>query len=130
MHLPAPGLSPRPSCPAKVLVFNCDGEFDAAAMGRIFAGLLLTGAWGCFDEFNRLAEDVLSAVSGQIQAIQARRGRCCLLCVRFQGRSYHGAASAWRGEGRPPTFWDRKHGDCSAARIIALISVSVSSCAQ
>ena len=56
----------------QVLVFNCDGEFDAAAMGRIFAGLLLTGAWGCFDEFNRLAEDVLSAVSGQIQAIQVR----------------------------------------------------------
>jgi dynein heavy chain 2 len=54
----------------QVLVFNCDEEFDVRAMGRIFVGLLRCGAWGCFDEFNRLGEDVLSAVSQQVQAIQ------------------------------------------------------------
>lgn len=53
-----------------VLVFNCDENFDFKAMGRIFVGLCQCGAWGCFDEFNRLEERILSAVSQQIQTIQ------------------------------------------------------------
>ncbi|CAM9128550.1 unnamed protein product [Discosporangium mesarthrocarpum] len=53
-----------------VLVFNCDESFDYSAMGRLFAGLCQVGAWGCFDEFNRLEERILSAVSQQILAIQ------------------------------------------------------------
>jgi hypothetical protein len=39
-------------------------------MARIFVGLVKCGAWGCFDEFNRLEEATLSAVSMQIQPIQ------------------------------------------------------------
>lgn len=59
-----------------ILVFNCDESFDLHAMGRIFLGLCQTGAWGCFDEFNRLEERILSAVSQQILTIQTalRRG--------------------------------------------------------
>ncbi|XP_071963522.1 cytoplasmic dynein 1 heavy chain 1-like [Antedon mediterranea] len=53
-----------------VLVFNCDENFDVQAMGRIFVGLCQVGAWGCFDEFNRLEERMLSACSQQIQTIQ------------------------------------------------------------
>jgi len=53
-----------------VLVFNCDETFDGNAMGRIFIGLCQVGAWGCFDEFNRLEERMLSAVSQQILTIQ------------------------------------------------------------
>jgi dynein heavy chain 1 len=53
-----------------VLVFCCDETFDFQAMGRIFVGLCQVGAWGCFDEFNRLEERILSAVSQQVQAIQ------------------------------------------------------------
>uniref|UniRef100_A0AC35TT30 DHC_N1 domain-containing protein n=1 Tax=Rhabditophanes sp. KR3021 TaxID=114890 RepID=A0AC35TT30_9BILA len=53
-----------------VLVFNCDETFDFQAIGRILVGLCQVGAWGCFDEFNRLEERMLSAVSQQIQTIQ------------------------------------------------------------
>ncbi|KZV92126.1 dynein heavy chain protein 1 [Exidia glandulosa HHB12029] len=53
-----------------VLVFCCDETFDFKAMGRIFVGLCQVGAWGCFDEFNRLEERILSAVSQQVQTIQ------------------------------------------------------------
>ena len=36
----------------------------------MFIGLVMSGAWGCFDEFNRLKEDQLSAIADQIQSIQ------------------------------------------------------------
>lgn len=54
----------------QVLVFNCDEGIDFKSMGRIFIGLVKCGAWGCFDEFNRLLEEQLSAISQQIQIIQ------------------------------------------------------------
>jgi hypothetical protein len=76
----------------QVLVFNCDEEFDVRAMGRIFVGLLRCGAWGCFDEFNRLGEDVLSAVSQQVQAIQVSSGR-------EQGGSVRLVVPAWHASG-------------------------------
>ncbi|WFD21602.1 hypothetical protein MEQU1_000257 [Malassezia equina] len=53
-----------------VLVFNCDSQFDLRAMRRLLVGLGRVGAWGCFDEFNRLDEHVLSSVSQQVQAMQ------------------------------------------------------------
>lgn len=53
-----------------VLVFNCDEALDVRAMTRILVGLIKCGAWGCFDEFNRLSAAVLSALSVQIHAIQ------------------------------------------------------------
>jgi dynein heavy chain 2 len=55
----------------QVLVFNCDEGIDFQAMGRIFTGLVRCGAWGCFDEFNRLLEEQMSAISQSVQVIQA-----------------------------------------------------------
>ncbi|KAI5952826.1 DYN1 [Candida jiufengensis] len=54
-----------------VIVFNCDEKFEFDSMGRIFLGLCRVGAWGCFDEFNRLDDHNLSAVSTQIETIQS-----------------------------------------------------------
>ncbi|XP_066245842.1 cytoplasmic dynein 2 heavy chain 1 [Euwallacea similis] len=54
----------------QVLVFNCDEGIDVNSMERILTGLVKTGAWGCFDEFNRLDETTLSAISMHIHAIQ------------------------------------------------------------
>ena len=54
----------------QVLVFNCDEAIDVKSMSRIFVGIVKCGAWGCFDEFNRLKELVLSALSLQIRIIQ------------------------------------------------------------
>lgn len=39
-------------------------------MKRILGGLAQAGAWGCFDEFNRLEEDTLSAVSMLVRPLQ------------------------------------------------------------
>jgi hypothetical protein len=53
-----------------VLVFNCDESLDVKSISRTFCGIASAGAWGCFDEFNRLSEAQLSAISSVIRDIQ------------------------------------------------------------
>jgi len=52
-----------------IYVINCSPEMDYKGLGNIFKGVASSGAWVCFDEFNRLIPEVLSVCTVQFKAV-------------------------------------------------------------
>ncbi|KAG8128896.1 hypothetical protein E2320_015667, partial [Naja naja] len=71
LHLTMSGAPAGPAGTGKTETTKDLGRaLGIMSCGNIYKGLSQTGAWGCFDEFNRISVEVLSVVAVQVKSIQ------------------------------------------------------------
>ncbi|KAL9652089.1 hypothetical protein ABK040_015890 [Willaertia magna] len=68
----------------KCVVLNCQEGMRENSMAQIFKGLIQSGSWACFDEFNRIDVEVLSVVAQQLSILQ-EAARARLPRTQFDG---------------------------------------------
>jgi len=52
------------------VVYNCSEDVTPEQMSQFLSGLITSGSWSCFDEFNRINIEVLSVIAQQMRSIQ------------------------------------------------------------
>ena len=52
-----------------VINTNCSEQHNSASLAKLFKGIVATGIWGAFDQFNLISYDVLSIIASQIEVI-------------------------------------------------------------
>ena len=57
------------------VVFNCSGDMTHTMVATFFKGLSASGAWCCFDEFNRINIEVLSVIAQYLLQLFGAKAR-------------------------------------------------------